>query len=668
MSTDLTKKNEENPHYFLSEELLAPMMCHSDPQRLNMFTSQIPQTLSLAEPDRPKVFSGFENKFGEFNSAQIFADDDYEIISVFEKNFYQKIYALKSKTTGKMHIHFQKIARHLTESYGYILDAGILKDEPCEISKGDLLQTNSNYDEFNNFMYGKNLKVLNINKDGKTYEDSIIVSESASEMLSHYSIDKIEISMNLNDVLLNLLEEEGEYKSFPNPGEEIQNGVLASRRRLSYDSIISNLNTASLKQILPNDKIFYSSGVVVDIDIYSNYSLDYLKKNKYNNQILELHEKHVELSMWMKDVFGFSIQNGNYTEELSYWYTRYTRSLDHKWKRDGIEFEGCILQFTIAKLNKATKGSKLANRYGGKGTIGMILPDDKMPKSSDGQKIDIIVNSLGILGRLNMSQSYEQEINFCTVSIIKRLKSEYVATIHTCEKIISELEKYMYFFTKRQHQEFVKFTDSLTDEEKLEFVKEVFETETLYIEQPPFYDTVGYEGLNAIYDEFGIEKITVEGIESPMIVGDVYYIKLKHEPFGKMSVRSAKHLSIAGVPIKNSNGFKTNIDHHGSTPIRFGEQETENILTCNHPEAVDKLYRLYATNEKDRANLITTLATQKDPLAIPEVELDDSNSKPASVLRAYLEILGLEIEDEDLDQQSNDSNLPEDGECHEYDN
>ena len=49
-------------------------------------------------------------------------------------------------------------------------------------------------------------------------------------------------------------------------------------------------------------------------------------------------------------------------------------------------------------------GDKISQRYGGKGTIAQIIPDDKMPRDSKGRPLDILFDPLGIVSRTNPSQ------------------------------------------------------------------------------------------------------------------------------------------------------------------------------------------------------------------------------------------------------------------------
>ena len=70
--------------------------------------------------------------------------------------------------------------------------------------------------------------------------------------------------------------------------------------------------------------------------------------------------------------------------------------------RDGIK--------VYAKVSSPLAlGDKISQRYGGKGTIAQIIPDDKMPRDSKGRPLDILFDPLGIVSRC-----YDQDTQFLT--------------------------------------------------------------------------------------------------------------------------------------------------------------------------------------------------------------------------------------------------------------
>ena len=61
----------------------------------------------------------------------------------------------------------------------------------------------------------------------------------------------------------------------------------------------------------------------------------------------------------------------------------------------------------IAQKRKITEGDKLAGRHGNKGVISKILPVEDMPFLADGTPVDVVLNPLGVPGRMNFGQVLE---------------------------------------------------------------------------------------------------------------------------------------------------------------------------------------------------------------------------------------------------------------------
>jgi DNA-directed RNA polymerase subunit beta len=66
----------------------------------------------------------------------------------------------------------------------------------------------------------------------------------------------------------------------------------------------------------------------------------------------------------------------------------------------------------IAQKRKITEGDKLAGRHGNKGVIAKILPVEDMPFLADGTPVDVVLNPLGIPGRMNFGQVLETHLGW----------------------------------------------------------------------------------------------------------------------------------------------------------------------------------------------------------------------------------------------------------------
>ncbi|MBF2052901.1 MAG: DNA-directed RNA polymerase subunit beta [Candidatus Sericytochromatia bacterium] len=66
-----------------------------------------------------------------------------------------------------------------------------------------------------------------------------------------------------------------------------------------------------------------------------------------------------------------------------------------------------VVRVYVAQRRKISVGDKIAGRHGNKGIISRILPIEDMPYLPDGTPVDIVLNPLGVPGRMNVGQIYE---------------------------------------------------------------------------------------------------------------------------------------------------------------------------------------------------------------------------------------------------------------------
>ncbi|MCP2355705.1 DNA-directed RNA polymerase subunit beta [Nonomuraea thailandensis] len=71
-----------------------------------------------------------------------------------------------------------------------------------------------------------------------------------------------------------------------------------------------------------------------------------------------------------------------------------------------------LVRVLVAQKRKITDGDKLAGRHGNKGVISKILPVEDMPFLEDGTPVDIILNPLGVPGRMNVGQVLETHLGW----------------------------------------------------------------------------------------------------------------------------------------------------------------------------------------------------------------------------------------------------------------
>ena len=634
-------------HRWLAEELLQPLSNNCDAGRTTMFCSHITQAVVLDAPEPPRVFSRFENHFGSYTTAVRRLPAAARVIGVFDRNPLQRVFALEYDD-GTAAIHFAAPVRHLTETYGYRLDNSHL----AGVGVGDVLPAGAQLqgwscaDADGNFGYGVNLRTLYLNRDGQTYEDAFIISESGARRLAHTSVTQLTVVMNANDLPVNLYggEEEGDYRGFPAVGEVVRGGILLARRRINHESALFDLSTPQLCRVnSDSDTVVYAEGTVVDIEVFTNLTEAELDKHPYHRQTLDLQRQWVAFQDWVLAVLGPYVQGGKYSEDVAHWVRRCRGTREGKWRHDKTEFDGTVLKFTIAKYNTLKEGGKITNRYGGKGVEAVVLPDAEMPVSEDGRRADLVVNSLGVLNRLNLSCLYEHELNFIAEEVQLRMVDLAGAGDWGGAW---EVHRHFLSIVSPPQAEWLEADLPPGSDARAAYLREVCSgEEPIYVHQPPVFGNCGLDDLARAYTELGIRRVRIVGIEEPQILGWNYFLKLRHDAEGKFSARSAKHLSVSGVPTKNSRGMKLGTEHHSTTPIRLGEQEIENLLIANNPEELKRFLRLVATDDVSREGVIEELLTRRDAFSRARlVPRGSGTTRPVAGLLALLESIGLTLD------------------------
>ncbi|MFI6523072.1 DNA-directed RNA polymerase subunit beta, partial [Spirillospora sp. NPDC050679] len=71
-----------------------------------------------------------------------------------------------------------------------------------------------------------------------------------------------------------------------------------------------------------------------------------------------------------------------------------------------------LVRVYVAQKRKITDGDKLAGRHGNKGVISKVMPVEDMPFLEDGTPVDIVLNPLGVPGRMNIGQILESHLGW----------------------------------------------------------------------------------------------------------------------------------------------------------------------------------------------------------------------------------------------------------------
>ena len=229
------EKRLPNHEYTLCKGLKQPFNNTNSGSRKIMQGIQMEQIAQLLEPEVPIVSTGYENQFGELSSNFIRAEHNYKVIAKISKfsNDPNRRYwlILYNKALNELTCIERIDYKHITEFYGYIYNNDYLDSlTPGKtIHKGDVMKKTISYDEYNNRAEGVNLSTMYVACE-YVKEDPIVISESASKRFVTPLIDKVEVKINDNDILLNLYGRDKEYKTFPDIDEDVKNNILCAQR------------------------------------------------------------------------------------------------------------------------------------------------------------------------------------------------------------------------------------------------------------------------------------------------------------------------------------------------------------------------------------------------------------------------------------------------------
>lgn len=653
-------KNEdyENSHRFLSEEVLMPNLNKTDSNRSTMFCSHLAQSV-IVKAESPLVYTNFENQVGKYSTMGFKkVNRNYKVIDKIYKNEFNYVMIVQDLETLMYTMFTRSECEWLTEHYGFKWDNEMIDslEEDDIIEENDVLYKNDFYDKNMNFGYGVNLNAAYYTFKNLTLEDAVVISKTGKKKLATYSVNQVEITVNTNDLLLNLYGDDKEYKSFPDIGEHVKEQILACRKRINYNTAVYDLK--NLKEISENDTPFFVEGQIVDIDIFSNIPKEELKEQAYNAQVAKYINQQDEFHKNVYKRLKKIVESGKnlISDELLYFYNNAKMKIDENvsYTYQNSKFSGFVIKFTILEEEPLNIGSKITGRYGNKGCISevlgidldedqkiIVLDDDEMPTVAEGPfkglKADICLNPLGVFNRLNPSQLIEQELNFIAKHIRK-----YMEEAKTNKEKIEILLDFLKDVNSEEVDIMEQFMATLDEEQLTEFLNELIE-KGIPICQKPFFGNVDLDGIEHLYNKYDeIEEFKCEGISTPLIIGEVYMMRLKHEPSSKFSARSTSFLNLRGLPAK-SKSYKEHKDPYSNTPIRVGNMEISNLSLTNEMGSIMALLNSYSNNATNRRELIMELLTG-NPFDI-DVNLSKSESGTSKILQSLFNCLGLKIED-----------------------
>lgn len=641
----------------LGKGLLQPNSCTNSGARKILFGTQFEHAVPLMHPETPLVQTGYEIRFGDYSASIISADSDYEVVAIipkFSANPWQHYYMILRSDTKKEITLLERIPyEHTTECYGYLYNNTYMDhlSVGSKIKAGDVVRKSTSYDDYGNRQDGVNMICAYLATD-KTMEDSVILSESGAAKLSTPLIKKVTLMFNENDIPLNLYGNDITYKSWPDIGEHVRNGILCAIRREKKEESLFSQSYDKLKDILMSDDKFTVEGTVVDINISSNNPE--ILDNFYNVQLSYYYNENKRFCEDVNAAVSRLIDefpDYKLSYEIQKLLNQSKRILKgDQYIKEGKVFSNTVIEMIIMEENHICVGDKVSDRYGGKGVISEIIPDELMIANDLGETVDCIINQSTCVNRENPGQLFETSTTHIGARIIHSIKMMQLDPDQGASMIVD----YLRYVSPEEADALLSYLGDLDIEDLESFVNSVIMSGMIYVSIKPIADVMTIDSLNEIYKAFPWIKQSylqvpmrdsngkVRYIQSrrPIVCGKKYMYRLKQYAEEKFSVTS-----LSSTNIKNQNTrSKANKNYkslHANTPIQFGDMETADMQHIGMEYVVTNLM-IHSVSPQAR-RLVEEMLTG-DPFAV-NVELDkDSTNRNVEIVNAYLKTKGLRLE------------------------
>ena len=551
--------------YLMSANTLLTWPGDIDASRLYMNTSETKQSLTILNPDIPRLSTGWENVLGKQNKDRSYKrlEGTWEVVDIIRKFRKGTIYTLviHNEETNTWDMIEKPVAENLTEKFGFVYNTDKMDSlKPGDIITDEVIYKSTAYDEHMNYRYGKNAKVY-YSTSTNTLEDAVQIRKGWADSVETVEVDSVSASVNMNHIPLNLYGDNDSYKVCPDFGEPIKDSCLFAVRPLNNDHMLSEMQNDALRQVNPSTDIDYyiseaKSACIYDINIYYNGvdpfpdNVFFRQLKGYYDEICEYADRITEWATNIKD------SGDAYTNNVTFFKSMYQHWNDPEWKWCGKEknkpFGFMVIEFKVRSILGLVPGSKIAGRYGDKGVISKmagdpdretwlpngtmdsildmlgrpvteeeraklasqieIIPDAEMPYT-DKFPVDILLNSSGAIRRLNFGQIDEVDINFCCEGV-----REKVCSLETMEEKEDLIFDFIGMLNKAECQFFYDMyksfdtsveingrTITVSDEKvKWDFIHDV-EEHGFYIRKTQDMP-LRYEAIRAIYEKYDFIK------------------------------------------------------------------------------------------------------------------------------------------------------------------
>jgi DNA-directed RNA polymerase subunit beta len=347
------------------ETSLLPFLEHDDATRAEMGSNMMRQAVPLVRPESPVVWTGMERIVWEWSGYVIVAEEDWEIIwvdakhiTVLYKSGEKKLYKL---TTFKRSNHDMIVHQTPIVSHGQ------------KVKKGDTL-CDGHACQNGELALWRNLTVAYMPWQGYNFEDAIIISDKLVEEDYFTSVHIKEYSTDVRETKLG---PEQTTDDIPNvSSSKLKNldvdWIIRVGSYVEWGSILCwKITPKGEQELSPEERLLRA--------IFGDKSKDVKDSSLrlpsgQGGKILEVHVLKRE--------------NG---DNLPTWVFKQ-------------------IKVFVAQTRKIELWDKMAGRHGNKWIVSRIVPVCDMPFMEDGTPVDIILNPLWVVSRMNIGQVLETHV------------------------------------------------------------------------------------------------------------------------------------------------------------------------------------------------------------------------------------------------------------------
>ena len=343
---------------------LIPFLEHDDANRALMGSNMQRQAVPLLRPSAPLVATGMEAEAAKHSGQVLLTTNAGVVTSVTSSEI-----VVTRDDGGEDRYPLLKFVR---TNQGTCINQRPIVGKGDRVKPGQVLVDSSSTEQ-GELALGQNLLCAFMSWEGYNYEDAIVISNRLVEKDTFTSIHIEKYEVEARDTKLG---PEEITRDIPNVGEESlreldEDGIVRIGAKVGPDDIL-------VGKITPKGETELSAEEKLLRAIFGE------KAREVKDTSLRVPHGEQGKIVNVKVFTGDDLPAG-----VNQW-----------------------VQVWVAQKRAVSVGDKMAGRHGNKGVVSIIAPAEDMPFLPDGTPVDIILNPIGVPGRMNIGQVLETHLGW----------------------------------------------------------------------------------------------------------------------------------------------------------------------------------------------------------------------------------------------------------------